>query len=330
MIGKIIFLVVGLVLSLLILPIIIRYLLGVDILSAGLSFFVAVIFTAVVLGISAFLPYKWGKYIREVSYIGLFISLLIFFLGAIKPFYKESEEFQVGDCKNLFLPKDEDQTVYNALAYTSCILTGKFPKEQQSVGWTAFFLFYLVLPFAFIFALIYGLMQGMNLSSLFGEQKTGKYIARVLSFIITAYAARTMMGAFILKFMGYGAWGLAAVFGSIFLVWGLKRLVEGWFSIESIGEETRKEIENQLKWEAQFANAIMPILERAERLGESEKTLGAAKNLLSSIKDGREFSTLSEKTRQMIIWYIDRANSATTTRGFLDKLRELKEVLQKL
>ncbi|MEM5814997.1 MAG: hypothetical protein QXD89_00710 [Candidatus Aenigmatarchaeota archaeon] len=327
--GKLLLLSVIVLLTFFIIPFIFRSVVGVDIFSTGLSFFVVVLIAGVFLGISAFLPYKWGKSLREISYVGLFIAFLIFFFGAIKPFIKERTELELEDCVNVFFPKStRDNIIYNALTYTSCILTGKFPAEQGDIGWAVFFIFYIVLPFVFIFTLIYGLMQGMELSSLFGDSGATQSIITLLSFVISMYAARTMMGVFILQFIGYGAWGLAAVFGSIFLVLGLKKLVDGWFKIEEQGQETRRMIENQMKFEAQFAYAVRPIIEKALALGKNNETLPIAKTVLASIKDNPMFSTLSEEGRKAINWYIERANSSTSPKEFRRVVEELKRFLK--
>jgi len=332
MIRKLILLAIMIVFVILVIPLLFGRIVGIDIFSFGLSFFVAIILAAILLGISGFLPFKWGKYLREICYIVLFIALLMFFMGVIQP-YVTKTELQLADCVNVFFPKlerdqQEGQIVYNALAYTGCVLTGKYPQEAGDIGWSVFFLFYLILPFAFIFSLVYGLMKGIGFENIFGKDNTGKYVSTVLSFIISMYAARTLMGAFILHFIGYGAWGLAAVFGSIFLVLGLKKLVEGWFKIEEMGKKTREMIEKQLRWEAQFAHAVLPLVEKAYKLAENEDTLPVAKQVLSSIKDDIMYSTLREDTRKIINWYIERANAATSARGFREKLEELKRFLK--
>lgn len=347
--------------SLFLLPIIFGDILGVDITSLGLPFFIAVTIAAVLLGISGFLPYESGKILREMSYIGLFVALLIFFLSALKPFIRERTELTLENCTSVFFPKPTDQTaeeqqnqiIYGLLTYVSCILTGKFPLEQGDLGWSVFIIFYLVLPFAFILAFVYGLMQGVNVATIFGGNQTAKNIVQVLSLIIALYAMRTTMGVFILEFMGYGAWGLGAVFISILIVLGLKKMVDDWLDIEKKVEETRKMIQAWITRERQFAESILPRinetlrliehLQRDQRRGGSPEQLQEqeqlqivhVRKLLRSYVEGNHFySLLNDERKKAISLYLERADRAQRLvdlrqvveefKGFLELMRTTK------
>jgi hypothetical protein len=54
------------------------------------------------------------------------------------------------------------------------------------------------------------------------------------------YAARQLFGFFLLDFYGYGAWGIAGVFGAAMFVLFLRNIMEKWFIIEEIAVETKK------------------------------------------------------------------------------------------
>jgi hypothetical protein len=144
--------------------------------------------------------------------------------------------------------------IINALDVTSCILTGYFPQEQSILGWFTFLLFYIILPFAFIFALIVGLMRDVFQGIL------DRRILNVLSFIIAVYATRAMFGAFLLQFLGYSAWGLAGIFGAIFIVGSLRKMIEDWFKIETYAEEIRKYYEVQKSQKQQYAELALKKL----------------------------------------------------------------------
>jgi hypothetical protein len=71
----------------------------------------------------------------------------------------------------LFGTKEKPTEAWDAIAVWSCVTTGHFPSTAtySDLGWTIFFIFYLLLPFAFIWTLLYGLMKGIDLGALFGD-----------------------------------------------------------------------------------------------------------------------------------------------------------------
>jgi hypothetical protein len=131
---------------------------------------------------------------RNITYLILFVSIPIVEIELLKPFIQVSQ-VNITQCKSLFFPEVKESAsnvIINALGVTSCILTGYFPQEQSILGWLTFFLFYIILPFAFIFALVVGLMRDV-FQGIFDSR-----ILNVLSFIIAVYATRAMFGAFLL------------------------------------------------------------------------------------------------------------------------------------
>ncbi|MCX8190755.1 MAG: hypothetical protein N3D78_01015, partial [Candidatus Aenigmarchaeota archaeon] len=170
------------------------FFLGVELKIPGVSGYVIVILTTVFLLISAFLPSRQSKLLREISYFCMFIMIISIEISIVGIHAEQVTKFNIEDCKvgGIFPSKENLKNgtfIYDALAYTSCILTGKFPSEQSEIGWVTFYIFYLILPFAFIFVLLYAIISGIGLESWLN---IGKNIKRVLSFIIAMYATRTM------------------------------------------------------------------------------------------------------------------------------------------
>jgi len=219
--------------------------------------YLLILLTGILIAVSGFLPLRWGKVLREVATFCLFILLIFIEMSLMKPFVKETT-VDLAECKNVFFPTvQSSQAVAEGLKYTSCIFTGYFPAGTQGegdLGWVVFYIFYLILPFAFMWAFLNGLMSGMGMGSMFGGQNT----TRILSFIIAMYAARVMFGGILLSFLGYGSWGLVAIFGAAFLSRGLKYIFDRWYSIEEMTQETRQAIETELSLEDQ----VRPIIIR--------------------------------------------------------------------
>ncbi|MCX8190948.1 MAG: hypothetical protein N3D78_02065, partial [Candidatus Aenigmarchaeota archaeon] len=212
--------------------------------------------------------------------------------------------------------------VYDALAYTSCILAGKFPAEQGDMGWISFYIFYLILPFAFIFVLIHAIIGGIGLEGWLNENAR-----RVITFIIAMYATRTMMGYFILQFVGYGAWGLGAIFVAIFLVGSLRNMIEGWFGIEKFGEETRKVIEDEIRWEREYATTAELIIKEAKGFAENNE-LTAAIQSLERLRNIPLWNRLDDEARRIVNSNLDRIRVLQDPRQFLKGLEDFEKVLK--
>jgi hypothetical protein len=230
--------------------------------------YISLLAFAITLIIGCILPGRVGKIVRILSYIALFIFLLFVEIQIIKPFLKRTEvNLQV--CSNFFSPSQTTgNIVYDVLAYSSCILSGYVPKDLSSIGWATFFIFYIILPFVFIWVFVYALMK--EIFSGWGLER----FSSLLSFIVAMYGARVLFGAVLLEFFAYGAWGLAGIFIAVFLVKGLEKIVEGMF----ITEELIKEVEmitkskNEIRrMYAEYAYGILSNLTKIE-LNEKNKT----------------------------------------------------------
>lgn len=233
-----------------------------------------ILLTAILIVISAFIPSTWRKLFQNGAYLTLFLLIILIELNIMKPYLKETN-VSLETCRSGIFPtaaqlQTPSDYYYSGLKYTSCVFTGYFPAEQGDLGWTVFYIFYFILPFAFIWTFMYGLMTGMNFGAFFGGFT--KSANTLLSFIIAVYAGRVMFGGFLLSFLGLGAWGLAAIFGAILLVGGLKHMFDSWYGLEDMGFDVKKAVEN----EAVAQQSVIPALKK--RLDEIEKLPGPARS----------------------------------------------------
>jgi len=287
--------------------------------------YILILLTAMLIAVSGFLPYKWGKVLKEIALLCLFILLLLVEMSVIKE-YVDAKEIKTEECKNFFQPSTSGQIVYDALKYTSCVLTGYFPAEEGDLGWTVFYLFYIILPFAFIWVLLYSLMKSV-ITSWFTN--IGFNVSALLSFIIAMYATRTLMGSFLLQFAGYGAWGLGAIFLAVFFTRSVGRIMEEWYQVERMASETGKVIKAELEREKAFARSVLPLINRVRELGKDKATLEAAKNTLGTIRNNPIWNTLKSDAQKNAEWYVERAQSAETPETFLQCVDELEKFLKK-
>ena len=287
--------------------------------------YILIILTGMLIAVSSFLPYMWGKIVREMALFCLFIFILLIELNIIKPFVKATK-IDMEVCKSYFVPSTSGEIVYDALKYASCILTGYFPVEEGDIGWTVFYLFYIILPFAFIWALLYGLMN----SVMSGWFNVGFNINALLSFIIAMYAARTLMGGFLLNFAGYGAWGLGAIFLAVLFTKSIDKIMEDWYKVEQMAQETKQIIESGLQREKAFAESIMPIINIVKELGKNKDTLETAKTRLNYIRKHPIWETFDQTTQNIIEWYLQRIMVTKSPEEFLARVKEFEDYLNKI
>jgi len=306
-------------------------------LGAGIYY---ILVAGIFLIVSAFLPATFAKIFRNITYLILFVFILIVEIQLFKPFIKVSQ-VNITECKSLFFPEVKESVsnvIINALGITSCMLTGYFPQEQSILGWFTFLLFYIILPFAFIFALIIGLMRDVFQGIL------DRRILNVLSFIIAVYATRAFFGTFLLQFLGYSAWGLAGIFGAIFIVGSLRKMIEDWFKIETYAEEIKKYSEVQKSTKQQYAElALRKVKELKTYLSNvnftgtsaDEVIFRAAQSAIESLKDISFFKSLTNDEQKVINEAIERFNSSLTSKdlktviAILDQLERVLNMWKK-
>jgi len=141
-----------------------------------------------------------------------------------------------------YLPKSQipaalcSSSETNVVNIASCILTGYKVEGYSSWTWASFWIFYIILPFTFVFVFLYGLFY--PLKNMFGGGGIGNSVVSVLSFVVAAYATRQIFGAFLLDLFGYGAWGLVGIFIPLALCFGLKSLLEGFLKPMDAAKDT--------------------------------------------------------------------------------------------
>jgi len=283
-------------------------------------------FTGMLLAISGFLPYNWGKILREVALFFLFITILLVEINIVRQFVKATE-VDITACQSSFKPSTTGQVVYDALKYTSCVLTGYFPATEGDLGWAVFYIFYIILPFVFIWVLLYGIMK----SIIEGWFPVRFNISALLSFIISLYATRTMMGELLLNFAGYGAWGFGAIFLAVIFTKGLDKIMKDWYKTEEMAMETREAIKSELDIEKSFAQFFAPIVSEAKKLANSDpKFLKPAKYKLMEIKDTPQWKALPSSTKTILEEYLNKAYTAKTTSEFLDYVNNIEQFFKSL
>ena len=299
-----------------------------------------ILIAGILLIVSAFLPATFAKVCRNITYLILFVFILIVEIQLFKPFIKVSQ-VNITECKSLFFPEVKESVsnvIIDSLGITSCILTGYFPQEQSILGWLTFLLFYIILPFAFIFALIIGLMRDVFQSIL------NSSILNVLSFIIAVYATRVMSGAFLLQFLGYSAWGLVGIFGAIFIVGSLRKMIEDWFKIETYAEEIKKYYEVQKGIKQQYAELALRKIKELKTYLSNVKFTGTSadeviyrdvQSAIESLKDISFFKSLTNDEQKLIDDAIRHINTFLISKDLktviatLDQLERVLETWKK-
>ncbi len=293
--------------------------------STPIVYFFLLIF-AICLVIGSIIPGNIGKATRIISYIALFVFLLFVEIQIIKPFLKRTE-VNLQECTNFFSPSQTTgNVVYDLLTYSSCILSGYVPKDLSIIGWATFIIFYIILPFGFIWIFVYALMK-----DIFSGWGTFDRYAPVLSFIVAMYGARVLFGAILLEFFAYGAWGLAGIFIAILLVKGLEKLIENRFAIEEYANRIRETLKTEKDVRHSFASAALGYVTQAENLTnfDREGMLWGA-NLIANITGFDDWKYLPDNDKNLIrglLLEIRNAAKEGNVNEYLNKVRRLKNLL---
>jgi len=298
--------------------------------------YTTIITVGLLIAISAFVSaynYNLGKLMRKLAYFILFVHLLLIELAIFKPYIKRTD-INIINCTNVFFPsKTSKNIVYDSLAYASCIFAGYVPENQTEIGWITFILFYILLPFAFIWAFVHGLMKDI-MSGWFAQTPQ---VISVLSFITAIYAARTMLGGFLLTFLGYGAWGLAGIFIAVFLVKGLENILEKMFAIEEYVKDLKDMIRSEKEIKKAFAEVASEILAQIEETLSKERlnrsTGRYIDDRLFDIKLIDFWNLLPEKDRSYLDKLINTAGRfalASDRKNLERSLQELKSYIENM
>ncbi|MEM5879204.1 MAG: hypothetical protein QXU74_01800 [Candidatus Aenigmatarchaeota archaeon] len=224
-----------------------------------------ILLASIPLIISGFLPYEWGKILRELTYFTLFFLIIILEITILKTAFAEYQPPQVTleKCTTIFGSKEKPTEAWDSIAVWACITLGYYPKDYSSLGWNIFFIFYILLPFIFIWVFLYGLMKGLGIKDWLGNMD---WVPLLLSFIIAMFASRQIFGFFLLDFYGYGAWGLAGIFGAILFTKGVQKMMEGWYGVEEMAEETRKAIQTEIDLDKEVAKEVRMRLDQIKNI----------------------------------------------------------------
>jgi len=287
--------------------------------------YILVLLTGMLLAISAFLPYTWGKILRELALLSFFILFLWVEVNVVKP-YVQAADVKKEECKNYFIPSTSGKIIYDALKYTSCVLTGYFPTEEGDLGWTVFYLFYIILPFVFIWTLLYSLTKPILLRW-FGD--IGNIRPDVIfSFIISIYAARTLLGGFLLNYAGYGAWGIGGLFIAILFTKVLGNMMEKWFEVEKVGKETREFLEAERTRLREFAKTILKEVIPVCRDTAKADLLAAQRILRERVVGHEYYRSLGDDVREIIGRYLFQMSVTNDTNKFEELLNEFEKLLK--
>lgn len=270
------------------------------------------IIAMLVIAFSTPLPYRYGRAMRIAAYLSIFVFLMILELSIFKH-YLQRTELKVENCTNIFFPSEKTgNLIIDTLAYTSCVFAGYVPADRTTIGWTVFILFYLLLPFGFIWTFIHALMKEI-MSGWFSQTP---HVIRVLSFITAIYAARTMIGGFLLTFFGYGAWGLGGIFMAIFIVKSFEHLIEKKFEIQRYKEHLEYMTKAEEEKRKIFAQTALTYLQNLKDKVEKATTPDEMKDLARQISDITNLDIwyfLKLEDRQLIGLILNNINNAALT-----------------
>ncbi|MEM0243128.1 MAG: hypothetical protein QXT34_01580 [Candidatus Aenigmatarchaeota archaeon] len=128
------------------------------------------------------------------------------------------------------------------LGTISCILTGYEPNSENFVDIISFWVFILILPFAVIYSITFGLFFGMGLDKMFGVY--GRPVISILAFATALFGMRQFIGPFLIDLLAYGVWGIFGVLIACIITGALRFIMLKTF-IET--EEMKKSIASMFK-----------------------------------------------------------------------------------
>jgi hypothetical protein len=187
------------------------------------------------------------------------------------------------------IPLSQCEKEEQPIDVASCILTGyKVSSSYESWQWASFWIFFIILPFAFIFSVTWGLIRPLA-----HENAFGKTVTVVITFIISSYATRQIFGAFLLDILGYGTLGVIGIFIPFLISFMIKRGFEIFLGPIQITEKiiygaigahlyaSVADIEKQLK---EIQQAVTAVNTDVETLKAMKASVDKLMNDLEAIK----------------------------------------------
>lgn len=190
------------------------------------------------------------------------------------------------------LPYQPCEKEENPINIASCIMTG-YKTSEEYIGWqwASFWIFFIILPFAFIFSLLWGFLSGIRLLP--------RPAMMVISFVLASYATRQVFGTFLLDIAAYGTWGVAGIFIPLFLSFMLKRVFDAFLASAEAAKETLYGMIGA-HWYASVEN-IRRELEDIKKALQSPildpRTLENLKSTLDSLQ--KQVGTLNDEVKSM-------------------------------
>ncbi|MEM5806433.1 MAG: hypothetical protein QXO07_01535 [Candidatus Aenigmatarchaeota archaeon] len=211
--------------------------------------FAIVIIAAIIVFIGYLLKKLW---IINFGFGVLFVGILLVELYVFFTFVGIREgviKYEV--CENL------EPTI--KLTTISCILMGYKPVNEDAIELASFLIFGIILPFAVLFSITYGIFFGIGIDKLFGPY--GKPIASILAFATAMFGMRQFIGPFLIDLLAYGIWGIFGVLIAFILVGALRSLVIKTFKML---ESTKKIIKGETGlYKAKILNDIKEFVSGA-------------------------------------------------------------------
>jgi len=223
-----------------------------------------------------YLFYSWGmleiaKSLFNVSVVIIFIGILMIEMAVFGAFFTKTE-ISYEKCE-----KEE-----NPINLASCILTGyKVPGNFMGWEWASFWIFFIILPFAFIFSVIWGLISPIKLFP--------KPVMSVITFVLSAYAVRQFFGAFLLDLAAYSIWGVVGIFIPLFISLMIKRVFDTFLGPL---EETKKALYGMLG-----AHLYYSVDDIEKRL---EKIRALVDNVYTDVETLKSANSQLEKLRKQL------------------------------
>ncbi|MEM5882036.1 MAG: hypothetical protein QXS69_01040 [Candidatus Aenigmatarchaeota archaeon] len=273
-----------------------------------------VISSALVIFIGMFFKKVW---MINIGFGGLFIGILLIELFIVFPFFVKVKEQAI----NYELCKSEPLL---RLSTISCMLTGYKPVSENVVDIISFWVFILILPFAVIYSITFGLFSGMGLDRMFGDY--GRPVVSILAFATALFGMRQFIGPFLIDLLAYGVWGIFGVLIACIITGALRFIMLKTF-IET--EEMKKSIASMFKlYEVDlfdeidnFIRRVNSVLGKPEEIGEVSgwiERINSYISILSGIKD----KTQDDKKKVKCQMYINRLEEL---KGALERIKKEKE-----
>ncbi|MEM4773056.1 MAG: hypothetical protein QXY78_05115 [Thermoplasmata archaeon] len=152
-------------------------------------------------------------FLINIGFALVFLGILLIEVFIIFPTFYEIRE------QALEYKKCEEIGVLR-LNIISCLITGYEPVDKDIINVVAFWIFIIILPFAVIFAITYGLFHGIGLSEIFGEH--GKTVVSIVTFATAMYGMRQFIGPYLIDLLAYGVWGIFGVLAACIITAGLR------------------------------------------------------------------------------------------------------------